>query len=175
LGCGGKEEERRDSRGSSLSYASTASICVCVGSVARRSGVGVGGEGSADVACEALRWTISSISCTNSSKVTDLRFKDLDGLLFAGSAARAACRRSDRLVFLSGCASTGLSGLDVCLTCTPSLVCGLGLGFRGVGGGVMSGGWWAANGIDFLLRGIEVDSNRSMMRGLIAGFAIYGV
>jgi hypothetical protein len=39
----------------------------------------------------------------------------------------------------------------------------------------MSGGWWAAEGIDFLLHGVEVDPNRSMMRGLIAGFAVYDV
>jgi hypothetical protein len=179
--CGKEKEERRDSRDSrsavtaSLSYASMAAICICGFMRVRRTDVGVGGEDGADVACEALRWTISSISCTTSSTVTDLRFRDLDGLLFAGSAARAACRRSDRLVFLSWCTSAGLSGLDACFACTPLLVSGLSLGFRGVGGGVMSGGWWAAEGIDFLLHGVEVDPNRSMMRGLIAGFAVYDV
>jgi hypothetical protein len=176
--CGKEKEERRDSRSAvtaSLSYASMAAICICGFMRVRRTGVGVGGEDGADVACEALRWTISSISCTTSSTVTDLRFKDLLELLFAGAAARAACRRSFCLVFLSWCTSTGLSGLDACFACTPPSVCGFGLGFCGVGGGVMSGGWWAANGIDFLLRGVEVDSNRSMMRGLIAGFAVYDV
>jgi hypothetical protein len=39
----------------------------------------------------------------------------------------------------------------------------------------MSGGWWAADEIDFLLRGVEVASNRPMMRGMIVGFAVYDV